>query len=159
MEIRPLVTLTRMETSDEGTFGKLRFGELRLYAGELPWRGNAVGKSCILPGDYLCEPYQSKRFGECFRLQDVPGRTAILMHPANWVGDADKGFKTDVEGCIAPGEARGFVSGQDIVARSKPALLALWDAVDGKPFTLRIIDATGGRAGGALNEPTGGETS
>lgn len=148
-----LLVLTRMETSDEGTFGKLRVGDLRLYSGELPWRGNAVDKSCIPPGDYRCEPYNSKRFGPGFQLQDVPDRTSILIHKGNWCGDKAKGFRSDIEGCILLGEGRDFLSGQDTVSPSSPALKKLWDALEGKSFTLRIIDATGGRAGGIVNEP------
>lgn len=159
MATRPLVTLTRMETSDEGTFGKLRFGLVRMYTGELPWRGNAVNVSCIPPGDYVCEPYLSPRFGPCFRLQFVPQRTGILIHKGNWCGDSYRGYRSDVEGCILVGQVRDFLSHQDTVSQSGAAMKELLDAMGDQPFTLRIIDATGGRCGGALNEPTGGETS
>jgi hypothetical protein len=144
-----LLVLTRMETSDEGTFGKLRVGDLRLYSGELPWRENAPNISCIPPGDYPCVPYQSKRFGQCFAVENVPGRFGILIHPANLVGAHDNPeFQTELEGCIAPGKGRGFLAGQDAVTSSRVALSELMDELWDEPFTLRIIDETGGRCGG-----------
>lgn len=146
------LVLTRMETSDEGTFGKLPLGGgLRLYTGELPWRNNAQGVSCIPPGDYECEPYTSATKGQCFRLKDVPGRTGILIHVANFVGSKDK-FRCQLEGCIAPGTGRGFLEGQDAVVSSSAAMAALKNALGDDPFTLTIVDKTGGRAGGELNE-------
>lgn len=144
-----LLILSRKHTSDEGTFGEFRAGDLRLYSGELPWRENAPNISCIPPGDYPCVPYQSKRFGHVFAVQNVPGRFGILIHPANLVGARDvPGFESELEGCIAPGRTRGFYKGQDAVKQSGAALADLMATMDPNGFTLRVVDETGGRCGG-----------
>ena len=84
-------------------------GELRLPDGwgcktlELPWRGNATGKSCIPPGVYDMHYRRSPTIermtkGEHlsgWELQSVPGRSLILFHPGNSV--------VDTEGCILVG--------------------------------------------------------
>lgn len=53
------------------------------YTIELPWRGNAVGESCIPLGGYIAQRHDSSKFGSSLWLRDVPGRTEILVHPAN----------------------------------------------------------------------------
>ncbi|MBU1001857.1 MAG: hypothetical protein KKE73_04975 [Proteobacteria bacterium] len=145
------LVLTRMETSDEGTFGKLRLGGLRLYSGELPWRDNRTSIICIPPGEYECEPYSSKAHSQCFLVKDVPGRTGILIHTANFVGSKPL-FRCELEGCIAPGTGRCFLAGQDAVVSSSAAMAALKNELGEQPFILTIVDQTGGRAGGVLNE-------
>jgi hypothetical protein len=51
--------------------------------------------SCIPEGEYELRKRYSQRFGNHFILIGVPGRSYILMHPAN---DALK----ELKGCIAP---------------------------------------------------------
>lgn len=149
---RHVVTLSRMETSNEGTFGKLRHGDLRLYTGEPPWKNNQPNVSCIPPGEYICTPHKSPTFGPCFKLMGVPGRTNILIHPGNWVGDVDAGYISDSKGCICPGTGRKMLKGQDTVGSSKAALEELMDIFPQQEFTLKIEDRTGGRAGFQMNE-------
>ena len=49
------VYIRRTETDDEGTFGVLTTDSgFQVYTGELPWRWNIPGKSCIPPGEYEC---------------------------------------------------------------------------------------------------------
>lgn len=65
---------------------------------EREWNGNQIGESCIPDGIYPVQRFHSKRFGECFRLDDgatIP-RTDILIHPANWA--------SQLNGCIALGK-------------------------------------------------------
>jgi hypothetical protein len=49
----------------------------------------------------------------CFELQNVPGRTSILIHPAN--------FASQLLGCIAPGQTNGV----DTVGQSDNAYVQL----------------------------------
>lgn len=63
---------------------------------ELPWKDNERRISCIPPGIYTAIKHHSPKFGPCLWIQDVPGRSEILIHPAN--------FWHDLLGCIAPGE-------------------------------------------------------
>jgi hypothetical protein len=62
---------------------------------ELPYLENHKDISCIPPGEYKCERITSVKFGLCFIVKDVPGRSGILFHSGN--------FTTDTEGCILPG--------------------------------------------------------
>lgn len=134
------VTLTRTETGDEGTFGTIVTDSgFSVYSGELPWRGNAPGKSCIPAGAYVCQKAVSPKHGPCYYITDVPGgRTDIEIHSANWMGDESKGFKCQLLGCIAPGRAIGELIGQKAVLSSRDALIGLEADLEGEPFHLVI---------------------
>lgn len=136
--------LKRMRSGDDGTFGTLllRDGarELTLYTAELPWRDNAVGKSCIPPGVYRAEMSPSPRFGrELYELAGVPGRTEVLIHNGNWAGDKSKGKLSQVKGCILVGMAHGIVKGQRAVTQSRTALAALHKFTGGAPIEIEVL--------------------
>lgn len=79
-----------------GTNGTLYLGDRILcHTIELPWRQNRHEVSCILEGTYGLYRGQFPKNGDQIGLADVPGRTAILIHPAN---DALR----QLQGCIAP---------------------------------------------------------
>ena len=92
-----------------GTNGTLCVaGKLLCYTIELPWKSNKASQSCIPEGRYVLERRWSPRFGYHLWVRGVPGRSLILMHPAN---DALE----ELKGCIAPvsrlqGEGRGSCS-------------------------------------------------
>lgn len=97
------------------------------YTVELPWRDNAVGESCIPPGVYRAIRHDSPIFGSSLWLQDVPGRTEILVHPAN--------APHQLDGCIAPGESWGWAADHRPWADRRE--FAVWSSQD----TLdRILD-------------------
>jgi len=50
---------------------------------EPPWAGNEPYESCIPEGIYRWQRHNSPRHGETLCLQDVLGRTGILIHVAN----------------------------------------------------------------------------
>ncbi len=63
---------------------------------ERPWKNNQPDVSCIPKGEYLGKLNLGSKFGyPVWQLQNVPGRTAIEVHPANLV--------SQLEGCIALG--------------------------------------------------------
>lgn len=139
--------LQREETSDLGTFGRLTVQGLSLVSGELPERGNARSISCIPAGTYQVSLHNSPTFGPgIYRLASVPGRTDVLMHPANWMGDRAKGHLCQLEGCIALGLAVAPIQDkatgktQRGVTSSKAAFRLLMDLTKGQPFTLTILD-------------------
>ncbi len=75
---------------------------------ELPWRDNRTNVSCIPEGCYRLELYRSRKFGDCLAVKGVPGRSGILIHPANEAA-------IELRGCIAPvtkltGEGKGIYS-------------------------------------------------
>lgn len=90
----------------EGTTGKIYYQDCFLtYSIELPWKDNHTRVSCIPEGKYRLMKRYNAHLKEHFQLVDVPGRTDILIHPAN---DA----LLELKGCIAPvsiliGENRG----------------------------------------------------
>ncbi len=79
-----------------GTNGILTLDHFTVcYTIELPWRNNRRGLSCIPGGRYGLEARYSPRFKDHLQVENVPGRTLILIHPAN---DA----LSQLKGCIAP---------------------------------------------------------
>lgn len=66
------------------TIGKLCFEGYELSTMELAWKQNERRKSCIPGGFYFAKPRYSKKFGNHFHVQDVPGRDLILFHKMNY---------------------------------------------------------------------------
>lgn len=150
-----LLTLIRDETGDEGTFsiGTLTEGGQRLGFWdwiELPWRDNRAMMSCIPPGLYEAHLTISNHFKrEVYVLEDVPDRSAIELHPANWGGDKAMGFYSDLRGCAAPGLARGLLTApraiepQRAILQSQRAFQQFMDACDGEDIEVHILWAKG----------------
>jgi hypothetical protein len=131
--------LVRHYTSDEGTFGTLTlFNGTSFVTGELPWRGNQPGKSSIPLGVYTCNWRESPRHGWCYHVDGVEGRSDIEIHSANWVGDADLGYKSQLLGCIALGWSVGELDGQKAVLSSRDAIARFHEIMGGVPFQLTI---------------------
>lgn len=112
------ITLLRLRSSDEGTFGVLKRNGRRIAVTcELPWRDNQPRKSCIPKGVYQVEPWSSDKYPNAWHLENVPGREAILIHNGNTI--------KDIQGCILVGTDFGFVAGLPAVINSRVALNAL----------------------------------
>ena len=87
--------LTRTYFPD-GTNGKLECeGKLICYTIELPWKQNAKRVSCIPEGKYFIRKRYSQKYKWHLELVDVPNRSLILLHPANYA-------QRELLGCIAP---------------------------------------------------------
>lgn len=140
-------TLQRDEQTDMGTFGRLHAPALPepLHVAEPPPRANAVGRSCIPAGVYVCRWHRSPKYGWCYQVLDVRGRTRILIHAGNVAGDEALGFKTHTLGCLLPGAQRGWLTvrgrRQRAVLASRTAVRRLVAAMAEKDFTLEIRDA------------------
>ena len=146
----PTATLSRLDIQDdEGIFGFLRIGRLRLVTGELPWHDNTLEASCIPPGTYRCVPADGPALGLHFEVFDVPGRSHVLIYAGTWYGDKTRDTRTEVRGSILLGLSVGIAAGQMSVLDSDTALAHLSKAApDG--FMLEILDRTpGARAGGS----------
>lgn len=125
-------TLTRFETGDDGTFGKLVTDNgFQCYSVERPWLLNKVEVSCIPSGTYECIIGVSPKFGKVYGVKAVPGRTDILIHPANWA--------RQLEGCIALGRALGNVMGDNGVMSSRDAIAGFVSDMDEEPFMLTVV--------------------
>jgi len=88
-----ILELTRLGTTDYGTFGALMVDHLPFCVTLEPrWIDNSPFLSCIPPGIYLCEITQLPKFGETFEILNVENRTNVLLHAGN--------VEADTEGCI-----------------------------------------------------------
>lgn len=135
----PNARLSRLETSEEGTFGRFTFYDFMCFSGELPWNDNQSNISCIPKGSYVCIWTYSPRFKrKMFEIKGVPARAGIRIHSANFMGDDRRGFKRQLNGCIALGEKLGAMDGQKALFISKPAIRRFETLTNGKPFLLEI---------------------
>lgn len=133
------VSIVRQPSTDEGTFGTMTLdtGD-RFITGELPWRFNQKGISCIPTGEYECSLTESPKFGNVYEVLNVKDRSHILIHKGNWCGDKTRNYRSDVLGCIIIGTAQGWLSGQQAVTGSSKAFDKLMTILEGKNFKLRI---------------------
>lgn len=137
------ITLTRHESSSHGTFGTfvvpngdyLEF----FYSGELPWLNNASGKSCVPPGIYKVRKTTWIKYQKpVYMLDNVPKRQGILIHSANFMGDRERGLKSQLYGCISLGEKLGVMEGQKALLVSSPAVRRFQDMMGWEDFELEI---------------------
>lgn len=135
------VILQRKESSDHGTFGKIFVGEHVFFTGELPWRENRANVSCIPAGVYQCYWTPSPAFRrKLYIVSDVKNRSGVRMHSANLMGDREKGFLSQLNGCISLGEKLGFLDGQKALLLSMPAMRKFEKLLNYEPFELEIRD-------------------
>jgi hypothetical protein len=135
------VILERFESTDQGTFGRITFGEVQYYSGELPWRDNETDISCIPVGIYNCKWTYSNRFKRFMYLIRDDKRTGLRFHSANLMGDKQKGFMSQLNGCIALGEKLGTIDKQKAILISQPAIRKFETLMNKLPFELEIKNA------------------
>lgn len=81
---------------DNGTNGVISANGIPIsYTIELPWKNNERQKSCIPEGSYPIRIFKSNKHGLVLEVCDVPNRTAILIHKANYA-------QKELRGCIGP---------------------------------------------------------
>lgn len=103
---------------------------------ERPWLDNRIKVSCIAQGEYNVVPYTSAKNPDVWEVTNVPGRSKILIHVAN--------FADQLEGCIAPGLGSGYMRHnkelQKAVTSSRMAIRQMKDIL-GYPseFKLKIM--------------------
>jgi hypothetical protein len=133
--------LTREESTDQGTFGRLVADGLTLFTGELPWRENAPNVSCIPAGTYKAAWTFSPAFKRMmYLILPVEGRSGIRIHSANMMGDKAMGFRSHLNGCIALGKRIGWMAKQKAVLLSAPAVTELENFFDREAFELEVRD-------------------
>jgi hypothetical protein len=126
-----LITLTRYQSADTGTFGKLfdANNSFLCYTCERPWYDNLPGKSCIPTGSYSVVPHNSADHPDTWELLNVTNRVAILIHNGNTI--------RDTEGCILVGNPTGVIDGLPAVLHSVDTLNMLRKTLP-QTFTLII---------------------
>lgn len=125
-----MVELRRFYHSKDGVLGELYY-RARFLCNTLedPDNNNLVGNSCIPEGTYKVVPHNGTRYKNVWRLEDVPGRSAILIHQGNTLNDT--------RGCILVGRRTGTLKGLPAVLESRAALDLLRKTLP-KTFTLTI---------------------
>jgi hypothetical protein len=145
--------LIRSSGDSERTTGILQANGVSFATIERPWIAHPDGpggmprKSCVPPGVYQVQPWNSPNFPETYILVNnvlgvylqpnlIPpkqtwGRAAILMHVANRV--------RDVIGCIGVGMERGEIAGEPAVLRSVAAMRELNRILNRQSHTLEIV--------------------
>ena len=129
--------LERNKSTLHSTTGKLLLVDnktnliLQLQTLERPWVFNERKVSCIPTGTYLVKRHTSPKFGQCFKIQDVKGRSDILIHSGNVVADTI--------GCVLVGLTKGSVDDSDtaMVYSSRKAMAVLLALID-KDIILHI---------------------
>lgn len=131
--------LTRLDFSDQGSFGRIVAGSLSLYSGELPWVDNRPNVSCLPPMVCRVVWTWSPRFRRfMYLLLGTEPRAGIRKHAANLMGAIDQGYRAQLNGCIALGERLGWIDGQKALLLSAPALRRFESHMGHAPFTLEI---------------------
>lgn len=136
--------LTSNPSTDSGTFGVLMLDDHSHWStGELPWRDNKSGQSCIPAGTYTAKWFNSPAHGMCYMITGVQGRAEIEIHSANFAGDKAKGLLCQLLGCIALGKSIGMLAvdgnaPQIAVLASKEAIAEFDANLKGEDFTLTI---------------------
>lgn len=133
-------TLSRMESSDEGTFGLFTLEDGSEWDSlELPWRDNQQGISCVPEGVYMAKmAYSPKHAAMVYHLQNVPDRSDVEIHAANFGGDKAKGYRCELLGCIALGEGIGQLLGQKAVLNSQKAMREFQEKTGGVDLEIHI---------------------
>jgi hypothetical protein len=131
------LTLYRLGYSAKETTGRLVLeGHISFSWAtlELPDLNNGHDKSCIPAGVYHCVKTFSTHLGyTCPELQNVPGRTSIRIHKAN--------FKSQLLGCIAIGQEFADID-KDGLTDVTSSTLAFTELMKNTPdeFDLEIIE-------------------
>ena len=127
--------LIRTEQTGNCTRGVLVFPSAVFHTLELPWRDNERAVSCIPVGTYesVYLPLSaSGKYRATYHLQQVDGRSGILIHNGNIVEHTD--------GCILLGLAKGYLGGEPAVLQSRKAMLKLNQIMNKQNFILEIRD-------------------
>ena len=119
------VTITRSKLEDAQTLGTLVLTNddgkklFNCKTLELPWLNNKRNESCIPLGNYKVVTRQSARYNKHYHIQDVPGRSFVLIHIGN--------YYTQTKGCILVGKSVSDINGDGYldVTNSKSALQEL----------------------------------
>ena len=137
--MKPEAVLDRLESGDQGTFGRMWTRGLELYSGELPERGNAPNVSCVPPAMYRVIWTFSPHFRRyMYLLLGTAPRAGIREHPANLMGDRAQGWRAQLNGCIALGERLGWLDGQKALLISAPAVRRFESHMGHRPFLMEI---------------------
>lgn len=121
MNSGPLTLVRQAYVPNAYTVGRLFCRGFSCWTLERPWLGNRPYESCVPCGNYpiTIEGWVGHDGKRVVMLHDVPDRSAILIHPGNWVHQS--------QGCILPGAAFDF--SEAMVRGSGETLSALIESI------------------------------
>jgi hypothetical protein len=124
--------LKREITSNKAILGTIEIeGKELCKTLENPWLNNMPFISCIPTGKYIAKKYTSEKYPNVWELQNVEGRSKILIHWGNW--------EKNTQGCILVGATWDFLDEQLAVTNSVATLNRLRKALDNE-FSIEIIN-------------------
>ena len=131
-------SILRLEETQEGTIGVLSLdGRVICYTLEPEWEHNLENVSCIPEGIYRCERTLSPRFGDTFKICDIPGGRGVdepvLFHWGN------RGAET--RGCPLLGLMVGWLYGDRAVLASRKAFKAFMKVLKGEDVFMLSIQS------------------
>lgn len=121
--------LIRAKAEDYGVFGVMVAQGFHAMTMELPELHNQPDVSCIPAGTYRIERDHTGKH-RVYRLLDVPGRTGIEIHVANYV--------QELNGCIALGKGEDAFNGHRCLIRSRDAIQEFLEIMGDQPGELLI---------------------
>ena len=133
------IILERFAYSPDGTFGRLKLpGGWSCFTVERPWKSNEPFESCIPDGVYdlkrrrspVVERTSGGKHLYGWEVVDVPGRSYIMIHPANW--------PKDVQGCIGVGRDYAIIQGANGVTHSRATFDELMERLQGGAWQIEI---------------------
>ena len=171
-------SVVRQKSTEDGTPGKLTVTDVVLAKDifscdtlELAWLNNQNTISCIVADSYRASFGYSEHLGSktssivtredgttfdlqhgIYRLEDKHGRSACLLHNANFAGEVDHGEYTELHGCTALGYGYGKIQRYDAAGQGKlqfgilhtvTALEDLIKATKGRPLFVTYSWADG----------------
>lgn len=126
--------LKRTHHLDTATLGQLFIEDVvtdPIYTLENPDR--ETDKDNRIPaGVYFCKPYSGTKYKDVYIVENVPNRSAILLH---WGNTAN-----DTEGCILLGNRHGAIGNLPAVLESKRCYERFRSLVGNNHFSLTIED-------------------
>ena len=127
------LTLKRTHHLKEATLGTLTIEDVttdHIYTLENPKR--ATDKDSRIPaGTYTCKPYSGTKYKDVYIVENVPNRSAILIHWGN--------YEKDTEGCILIGNRRA-TNPQPMIMESKRCYERFRSLIGKNEFTIVIED-------------------
>lgn len=132
MNIIPTIRITRIEESEQGTFGVMTIcGQAFCVTLERPDELNKANISSIPAGQYICKKVSSPKFGKTFEITNVPDRSHVLMHAGNRI--------ENTKGCVILAQYFGKLHGNRAVLNSGATFREFMEIMGGFIYLSLVI--------------------
>lgn len=137
---KPSVYLFRSKSTEQGTLGVLVAEGECFYSLELPNLDNKPQVSCIPSGEYDVKWTKSPRLHKfTYEILSVPNRGGIRIHGGNYAGSKPV-YRSDSLGCPLLGSNIATMNKQVAITGSRLAVRKFEQLMNGRAFTLKIVD-------------------